>query len=322
MDIPSVIRRRLKELRIDQRDLAVAADVTESYVSQLLSRKKAPPAPDRTDIYRKMEKFLQLPSGELSKLANLHRQRELKKKVEGPPRPLYGEFRELILRKCEPGEGGRLRATFESEPFGEIERFVTQKLLNVAQRIAKQELENEDWLRSMAHLADRSYEQMRVSILEFLDTDVLGVSAENCVAFLEPLIESWTIDLETFGMEIVLNRRLVPDPLRRFEFRETEPEQTSEVPAGLRDLLADASLGGDATDEEIEFLKGLKFRGRQPNALYYYRELQNLRDPIHFDALGGEVDRLLGKNGFRTKRATTHRSRKSGSTNRKRGNAI
>jgi len=34
--------------------------------------------------------------------------------------------------------------------------------------------------------------------------------AESCVSFLEPLIESWDIDLATFGMEIVLNRRLIP----------------------------------------------------------------------------------------------------------------
>jgi hypothetical protein len=37
--------------------------VTESYISQLLTRKKAPPAPERTDIYDKMGKFLKLPSG-------------------------------------------------------------------------------------------------------------------------------------------------------------------------------------------------------------------------------------------------------------------
>ena len=43
-----------------------------------------------------------------------------------------------------------------------------------------------------------------------------------------------------------------------------------------------AALSGDATAEEIEFLKELKFRGKRPTALYYYRELQSLRDPLHF----------------------------------------
>ena len=40
---------------------------------------------------------------------------------------------------------------------------------------------------------------------------------------------------------------------------------------------------GDATPEEVHFLKQLRFKnGRRPNSLYYYRELQNLRDPLHF----------------------------------------
>jgi transcriptional regulator with XRE-family HTH domain len=61
MDIASVIRHRLDELGIEQRDLAVAAGVTESYISQLLAQKKTPPAPDRTDIYDKIAQVLKLP---------------------------------------------------------------------------------------------------------------------------------------------------------------------------------------------------------------------------------------------------------------------
>ncbi len=66
MDVSLVI----KELGLQQRDLADAAEVTESYVSQLLTRKKLPRAPDRTDIYHKMGKLLKLPSDKLSKLAD------------------------------------------------------------------------------------------------------------------------------------------------------------------------------------------------------------------------------------------------------------
>ena len=68
MDVAFVIRQRLVELGSEQRELARAAEVTESYISQLLTRKKAPPASHRTDIYDKMETFLQLPHGELAKL--------------------------------------------------------------------------------------------------------------------------------------------------------------------------------------------------------------------------------------------------------------
>ena len=58
MDVALVIKQRLVELGLDQRDLAGACQVTESYVSQLLTRKKAPPAPSRTDIYDRIGEFL------------------------------------------------------------------------------------------------------------------------------------------------------------------------------------------------------------------------------------------------------------------------
>ena len=282
MDVTSVIRQRLEDLGVEQRDLATAAQVTESYISQLLTRKKAPPAPNRTDIYERMEKFLKLPSGELSKLADLQRKEELKRRLEGPLTPLFKEVRELILRKCNPDNGKEIRAIFEKQPFGELERLVTQKLLGVVKRVAKEELDSERWLRTVARLSGRSYEQMRVMVLEFLDTDIFNLSIEHCVAFLDPLIESWDIDLATFDMEIVLNRRLVSGHLKKFEFVEREPDQPFGEEPGLKEFLRDSTLSGDATEEEIEFLRKLRFTGKRPTPLYYYRELQNFRDTLHF----------------------------------------
>jgi hypothetical protein len=58
-------------------------------------------------------------------------------------------------------------------------------------------------------------------------------------------------------------------------------EPSDEEP-GLKEFLKDRSLGGDATAEEVQFLKGLRFKNGRPTALYYYRELQNFRDPLHF----------------------------------------
>lgn len=283
MDVPLVIRQRLKELGLEQKDLAAAARVTESYISQLLGRKKAPPAPGRTGIYDKMGKFLRLPKGELSKLADLQRREDLKKKVAEPPRPLFKQCRALILRKCEPGGRKEIRGIFEKEPFGELERLVTQKLLEVAKSVAKEGLGNEEWLRLMARLSGRSHGRMRVAILEFLGADVLNVSVGNCVSFLDPMIESWDIDLKTFGVEIVLSRGLAPGRFKRFEFVEREAG-TFGVEPGLEEFLKDAALSGDATEEEIEFLRTLKFKERRPVPIYYYRELQNLRDPLHFRA--------------------------------------
>jgi transcriptional regulator with XRE-family HTH domain len=264
VDVSLVIKQRLEELGLEQRDLAAAAEVTESYISQLLTRKKLPPAPDRTDIYDKMGKFLKLPSGNLSKLAEHERKEELRRSLGDPPAPLFKEVRELILRKCAPDKEKEIRAIFEKQPFGELERLVTQRLLGVIKRVAKEELESENWLHLVARLSGRSYEQMRVIILEFLDTDVFHVSVENCVSFLDPLIESWDIDLLTFAMEIVLNRRLAPGDPKRFEFVEKEAEEPSEGEPGLKEFLRDPSLSGDATEEEIEFLERLRLRGNGP----------------------------------------------------------
>ena len=210
MDFGAAIRTRLAELGLEQKDLAAAAEVTESYISQLLSRKKAPPAPDRTDIYDKMEKFLKLPGDRLSRLASHVRTEELKRALGDSPTPLHAEVRELVLRKCAPAKEKEIRAIFEKEPFGVLESLITGKLLDAVKKVAGRELESESWLQLVARRTGRSYKQMRVLVLEFLDTDVFNLSVENCVSFLDPLIESWDIDLASFGMEIVLNQRLAP----------------------------------------------------------------------------------------------------------------
>ncbi len=292
MDVPFVILHRLEELGLEQQALARAANVTESYISQLLTRRKAPPAPNRTDIYDRMDKFLKLPSGELAKLADLQRKEELKRELGDEPGPLFHEVRELILRKCNPEKQEHVRAIFEKQPFGELERLVTQTLLDVVKRVAKDELDNDYWLRMVARLSRRSHEEMRVVVLEFLDTDIFHVSAENCVSFLDPLIESWDINLATFGLEIVLNHSVVPGQAKRFDFVEREAEQPVGEELGLQEFLQDPSLSGTATAKEVEFLKRLTFQGQRPTPLYYYRELQNLRDPLHFrsgEAPGGSA---------------------------------
>jgi len=282
VDVSLVIRQRLEEFGLEQRELARAAQVTESYISQLLTRRKAPPAPNRTDIYDKMDKFLKLPSGELARLADVQRKQELKKGLAEDPTPLFREVRELILRKCHPDKEPHVRAIFERQPFGELERLVTKQLLDVAKGVAKEELENEYWLRMVAELGGRSYQEMRVIVLEFLDTDIFHLSRENCVAFLDPLIESWDMDLATFALDIVLNPRVVSGHVRRFEFIERESGELFVEEPGLREFLEDPALSGTATEEEVRFLKRLKFRGKRPTPLYYYRELQNLRDALHF----------------------------------------
>ncbi len=295
MDIASVIRHRLDELGIEQHELAIAAEVTESYISQLLARKKTPPAPGRTDIYDRMARVLKLPGKDLSRLAETQRREELKRKALDPPRPLFQEFRQLILGKCRAAKRKQVTNIFEREPFGEFERFITQRLLDVAKRVAQKELEDEKWIHRVAEAGKRSYEETRVLILEFLDTDVFHVSVENCVWFLEPLIESWDIELGSFCMEIVLNRRLARGHLKTLEFREAEPKQSLQIEPALKEFLGDEKLSAGITEQETAFLKRLRCDGKRPSVLYYYRELQNLRDPLNF--LPSSIGKTSAKGG-------------------------
>src|SRR5437016_12795375 len=108
-----------------------------------------------------MDKFLKLPSGELAKLADLQRREELKRELGDDPAPLFHEVRELILRKCNPEQEEHVRAIFEKQPFGELERLVTQTLLDVVKRVAKDELENDYWTRMLARMSGLRDEERR-----------------------------------------------------------------------------------------------------------------------------------------------------------------
>ena len=77
MNIPELIKQRLEKSGHEQRELAVVAEVTESYISQLLTGKKSLPAPHRSDIYEKIEAFLKLPAGELTRLADAQRKENI-----------------------------------------------------------------------------------------------------------------------------------------------------------------------------------------------------------------------------------------------------
>jgi hypothetical protein len=199
-----------------------------------------------------------------------------------PPQPLFQEFRQLILRKCVAAKRKQITGIFEREPFGEFERFISHQLLNVAKRVAKDELQDEKWIHRVAMVSSRGYQEARVFLLEFLDTDVFHVSVENCVSFLHPLIESWDVDLQNFGMEVALNRRLSRDHRKKLAFREVQFEVAHQMEPGLTEFLRDVKLSAGITDDETAFLKSLHTNGKRPSSLYYYRELQNLRDPLNF----------------------------------------
>ena len=100
--------------------------------------------------------FLKLPAGKLSELADHQHKEQLERSLVEPPLPLLKDVRELVLSKCAPAKAKEVRAIFEKQPFGELERLVTQKLLGMVKRVAKEELESEDWVHVAARLSGRS----------------------------------------------------------------------------------------------------------------------------------------------------------------------
>ena len=281
MDFASVIRRRLEELGLGQRDLAASCEVTESYISQLLSGKKSPPLPNRTDIYDKMSRVLDLPREELARLAALQHHEALDRVWKETPPARFGPMRDLILRKTRPARQTQLRAMFGQEPFGEMERLVTRTLIQAIRDEAREHARDERWLRSIA--SPGSYRKMRVRLIELLDSDPVA-SIGDFSAFLDALIEWWDFDFPRFTIQV----HLTGGATRRFGFYEENSEEApvAEEPA-LRAFLRDPALSAGVTDEEIESLRRMRFRSsRRPTALFYYRMLQTLRDPLHFRERG------------------------------------
>ena len=292
-----VIRQRLQELKREQRDLAAAAQVTESYISQLLSRKKAPPAIERTGLYDRMDAFLEFPRGHLAAIAQAQRLEELKRKLAEFPAPLLREVRELLIRKCKPEVRVLVRDIFERQAFGELERLVSQALLAAAKGAARDGLKIEKWMRRSEKLRSQSQAQFRAQVHEFLDTDVVNISAEQSSVFLDPLIESWNIDLKTFKVEVWLDKRWTSARTVCFQFMETSALPGTDEEPGFKEFLRNPEMSRDISQEELTYLKSLQFHRLRPSALYYYRELQSLRDPLHFPARpkSGNAKRLTSK---------------------------
>jgi transcriptional regulator with XRE-family HTH domain len=272
MDFSFVVRRRLEELGLDQRDLANKAEVTESYISQLLGRKKLPPLPNRTDLYDKMSRALGLTREELARLAALDQ------KWIDAPAARFGPMRELVLRKCRRPRQRQMRDIFEKQPFGELEQLITRTLIEVVRGEARQHVDDETWVRSIAKTGRNSYREMRVRMIDLLDADP-GASIGDFSSFLDPLITAWDYDLDYFTLEV----EVPGGAIRKFTFREEIEESPDGEEPGLRKFLRDATLSSGATAEEIAFLRRLRFpAGGRPTAIFYYRTLQNLRDPLHF----------------------------------------
>jgi hypothetical protein len=79
-----------------------------------------------------------------------------------------------------------------------------------------------------------------------------------------------------------LNQRLTSKQVMKLQFVQTDSAPSPEEEPGFKEFLNSSAMSGGATVEELEFLARLRFGEKRPTPLYYYRELQSLRDSLHF----------------------------------------
>ncbi len=196
--VGQLMRRRLRELRRTPGELAEAAEVPEQYITDLLTGRRRPPAPGRTDLYERMTKFLRLHRNDLSACARAERV-----DVESKQRP-HPMVRQRLMQLCEPGKARVLDRRLAQKGSAPLDRLITARLLEVAQGLVRRVLDDEVGLRLAANRRGSTYLEMRMRVLEFLDATAETLTTDDHDDFLRPRIAAWDIDLETHTMRIVL----------------------------------------------------------------------------------------------------------------------
>src|SRR2546425_2498769 len=109
--VGQLLRRRLRELKRTPRELAEAVQVSEDYMADLVSGRRRPPAPGRSDLYAPMTKFLRLHRNDLPTCARAERAAAV---AAGRPDPEGGrqglelcapERQRLLQRRVTPPRG-------------------------------------------------------------------------------------------------------------------------------------------------------------------------------------------------------------------------
>ena len=195
-----LVRKRLRELKRTPRELAEAVQVSESYIADLVAGRRRPPAPGRTDVYAPMAKFLRLHRNDLPSCARHEREGD-----DVGRRRLATRLWTLVLELCDPSKARTIvRRGTKRARGSDLEYVVAQRLLEVAQSFVRRQLDDEVGIRLAATREGRSYLEMRMKLLEFLDATADSLSLADFEEFLRPRIAAWDMDLETRAMRIVL----------------------------------------------------------------------------------------------------------------------
>jgi len=197
MTVRRLLKERLSETEQSTADLAEAAGVPPQYVSDLVSGRRQPPWPARTDVYEKMTRFLRLGRNDLAACATA--ERELAGHDGLAP---DSEVQAQVLELCNSETANALRPRARDR-HGEIPDLIG-RVLSVVQSNALRSLDAQIPLRLAATRSGSTYAEMRMHVLEFLEATPGTLTLEHLADFVRPHVSHWDVDLDSGVLRVVL----------------------------------------------------------------------------------------------------------------------
>jgi hypothetical protein len=208
--VAEVLRRRLRELKRTSRELAEAVEVPPEYIDELIAGSRRAPLPGRTDLYERMTAFLRLGRNDLTNCARAERAAAVTGHRPGP----QADVRRILLELCEPATARQLEKRRTRAAVQELTSLL-ERLLGVTQGAVRRVLDDQIGLRLSATQSGRSYEAMRLRVLDFLDATPDTVTMEQLNEFILPRIGRWDVDMKTGVLRVVLRAQEPRERSRR-----------------------------------------------------------------------------------------------------------
>src|SRR5437879_9215685 len=186
-----LMRRRLRELKRTPRERAAAVQVSETYIADLLAGRRRPPAPGRTDVYERMTKFLRLHRNDLPTCARAERE-----SLGARRRRLHPTVRRALLELGEPVKARTLARRLGNTRGAALELLIAGRLLEVAQGFVRRQLDDEVGIRVAATREGCNYLDVRMRLLDFLDSSPDVLTLEIYMDFVRPRFAECALALE------------------------------------------------------------------------------------------------------------------------------
>jgi hypothetical protein len=197
--VGQLVRQALRQAERSADDLAAAIQVPPEYVHDLITGRRRPPLPGRTDVYDRMASFLRLGRHALEACALAERSAA----AAAPAPGSSSEVAAALLALCEPETARELKRRAARDGGAELAR-LTERLLGLVQGMVRRVLDDQVGLRLAAAERGMTYVELRVRLLEFLDGAPDTLTLTDLSEHVVPRVARWDVDLDTDVLRLVL----------------------------------------------------------------------------------------------------------------------